>query len=125
MKASYKGRDVEIPAVESPFDEDESHLVEAAFYDEAATPGTNSIVPYRGVPLENQKGEGGKETKGERRDKKQEEEKKVAKKVEIEGDNKKRKSVEIDEGKKGIEAASIKRLERFIAPNGKICWRIL
>ena len=53
VKANYKGKDVKMHAAESPFNEDESHLVEVAFYDEAVAVGTNSIVPYQGVSLKN------------------------------------------------------------------------
>ena len=61
----------------------------------------------------------------EKRDEKQRIEKEVGEKVENEGDNKKRKSVEVDDGRKGVKAISARRLKRFITPNGKICWRIL
>ncbi|KAF7807342.1 Retrotransposon, unclassified-like protein [Senna tora] len=36
VKSNYKGRDIEIPATRAPFDEDETHFVEALFFDEHA-----------------------------------------------------------------------------------------
>ncbi|KAF7822143.1 uncharacterized protein G2W53_027598 [Senna tora] len=59
---NYKGRDIKIPATRAPFDEDETHFVEALFFDEhagkkgfvgdieASSSGTKKIMGGAGGP---------------------------------------------------------------------------
>ncbi|KAF7839558.1 reverse transcriptase [Senna tora] len=55
VKSNYKGRDIEIPATRAPFDEDETHFVEALFFDEHAGKGINMSGPPVGIKLEKKK----------------------------------------------------------------------
>ncbi|KAF7826492.1 reverse transcriptase [Senna tora] len=52
VKSNYKGRGIEILATRAPFDEDETHFVEALVFDEHGGKGTSMSGPLVGIKLE-------------------------------------------------------------------------
>ena len=142
VKSSYKGKDVEISATKAPFDQDEAHLVEAALYDEMSAAGTSTLAPYEGISLDGvSKGKKAKERKEKEKtskvvlktgDGEDSQASRTIKKAAQQGKDKRKhdslhEEEKFEEGrsKKKEEMAPRRGVERFIAPNGAVCWKIL
>ncbi|KAJ1400915.1 Ribonuclease H-like superfamily [Sesbania bispinosa] len=51
IKSNFRGKEIEIPGVKAPFEATESHLIDAALFDDVAPPGSSQLRTEQGILL--------------------------------------------------------------------------